>query len=342
MNIEQLIRKNIRELKPYSSARDEFDQAADVYLDANENPYTSAYNRYPDPLQKGLKEKISSIKQVAVNSIFLGNGSDEAIDLLVRAFCVPGQDSIMTCEPTYGMYRVCAAVNDVNIKPVLLDQNFDLDVDVVKATIEPQTKIIFLCSPNNPTGNNLTRNRVIELIKWFGGIVVIDEAYIDFSEEKSFINELETFRNLVVLQTFSKAWGLAGLRVGMCFADPVIISMLNRIKHPYNVSSESQRIVSQQVSNTDNYEKTLTSILTERTRMCQALQALPFVRQVYPSAANFLLVRVEDSTQLYNTLLEQGIVVRNRTKLPRCENCLRITIGTEQENNRLLEILNAI
>jgi histidinol-phosphate aminotransferase len=240
------------------------------------------------------------------------------------------------------MYRVCADVNDVEVKSVLLEEDFDLHVDAIRNSIEPQTKIIFLCSSNNPTGNVLSRNRVIDLIKWFNGVVVIDEAYIDFSGDEGFINELSTFSNLAVLQTFSKAWGLAGLRVGMCFADPVIINTLSKIKYPYNVSSESQRLVLKHVSNTDAYKNMINSIVNERTRMRQALQCLMFVNHVYPSAANFLLVKVENSTRLYDQLLEHGVAVRNRTKLPRCENSLRITIGTEKENNRLLEILNAL
>lgn len=341
-NITSLIRKNIITLKPYSSARDEFKGEAELFLDANENPYPSPYNRYPDPLQRKVKEKIAELKSVDPSQIFLGNGSDEGIDLLIRAFCEPNQDSIMITEPTYGMYAVCAEINAVNVQRALLTPDFDLDLDAFPNTFDATTKIIFLCSPNNPTGNLLSHDKILEVLKRFYGIVVIDEAYIDFAKGKSFVKDLKKFPNLVVLQTFSKAWGLAGLRLGMCFASAEIISILNKIKYPYNVSIRTQELVLDALEHKYKKDIWVEEILSQRSKLAKALKSLSIVEKVFPSDSNFLLVRVKDAHGTYESLVNNGIIVRDRSKVMLCYNCLRITVGTPEENEKLIDSLKKL
>lgn len=342
IDINTLVRKNVLNMKPYSSARDEFHGEAEVFLDANENPYPSPYNRYPDPLQWKVKNKLAEIKEVKPGQIFLGNGSDEPIDLIIRAFCEPNQDSIMITEPTYGMYKVCAEVNAVNVQQVLLTPDFDLDLDAVPNTFDATTKVIFLCSPNNPTGNVLSRSKILEVIKRFYGLVVIDEAYIDFTKSKSFINELKKYPNLIVLQTFSKAWGLAGLRLGMCYASEEIISILNKIKYPYNVNVRTQEIALDALENAYRKDIWVDEILKERGLLIKALQDLSMVEKIFPSDANFLLVRVKDAQSTYQYLMDNRIIVRDRSRVNLCYNCLRITVGTPEENKRIIEALKQI
>lgn len=339
LNIASLVRKNILNLKPYSSARDEFKGEAEVFLDANENPYPSPYNRYPDPLQLKVKKKMSEIKGVPINQIFLGNGSDEAIDLLIRAFCEPNLDSILIAEPTYGMYAVCADINAVNVQRVLLTPDFDLDLDAFPKTFDATTKIIFLCSPNNPTGNLLDPAKIIEVLKRFYGLVVIDEAYIDFAKKQSFTKELKKYPNLVILQTFSKAWGLAGLRLGMCYASEEIIRIMNRIKYPYNVSVKTQELALEALAEENKKNKYVKEILKQREQLVQNLLRLALTEKIYPSDANFVLVQVKDAHGTYQYLMDQGIIVRDRSKVVLCYNCLRITIGTPEENKKLLSAL---
>lgn len=342
IDINSLVRKNILNMKPYSSARDEFSGEADVYLDANENPYPSPYNRYPDPLQWEVKEKLAKLKGVNAKQIFLGNGSDEPIDLLMRAFCEPNQDSILITEPSYGMYSVCAEINSVNIQQVLLTPEFDIDLEAFPKTFDASTKIIYLCSPNNPTGNLLSRDKIVEVLKRFYGIVVIDEAYIDFAKSKSFIHDLVKYPNLVVLQTFSKAWGLAGLRLGMAFASEEIINILNKIKYPYNINVHTQARVLEAIDNHALKEIWVDEIITEREKFIKALKKLSIVDKVYHSDANFLLVRVKDAHQTYHHLTHERIIVRDRSKVTLCYNCLRITVGTPEENERVIEALKQL
>ena len=342
LDIKSLVRENVLRLKPYSSARDEFKGEANVFLDANENPYPSPYNRYPDPLQWKVKQKLAALKNVQPEQIFLGNGSDEAIDLLIRAFCEPHQDSILITDPTYGMYSVCAGVNAVNVQQVTLTNNFDLDLDAFPKIIDSSTKIIFLCSPNNPTGNLLSRKKIIQIIERFYGLIVIDEAYIDFANEKSFVEELSNYSNLVVLQTFSKAWGLAGLRLGIAFASKEIIQVLNKIKYPYNVSIKTQELALDALDNVYKKDIWVDEILSERKKMIEELRAVDLVRHIYPSDANFVLVKVTDAPVVYKFLADKGIIVRDRSKVTLCDNCLRITIGTPAENKELLQALRQI
>jgi histidinol-phosphate aminotransferase len=342
VDISSLVRKNILAMKPYSSARDEFKGEAEVFLDANENPYSSPYNRYPDPLQWRVKKKLAELKGVKPTEIFLGNGSDEAIDLLIRAFCEPYQDSIMIMEPTYGMYSVCADINGVNIQPLLLTPDFDLDIDSFPNTFDATTKILFLCSPNNPTGNLLGRDKVLEVLKRFYGLVVIDEAYIDFAKSKSFITELSKYPHLVVLQTFSKAWGLAGLRLGMCFGSEEVISIINKIKYPYNVNIRTQDIALDALESEYKKDIWVDEILSQREKMTKALRLLKTVDKVYHSDSNFLLVRVKDAPYAYQHLMENKIIVRDRSRVTLCYNCLRITIGTPMENEKLIEALKQL
>lgn len=338
-NIYDLVRPNIRDLKPYSSARDEFQGDAALFLDANENPYPSAFNRYPDPLQRTLKERISTIKNVPPSQIFLGNGSDEAIDLVIRAFCEPGRDSILISEPTYGMYSVCAGVNAVKTTSVLLTPEYDLDVIAMREAITNFTKVIFLCSPNNPSGNLLDKDAIIGLVSDFGGLVVIDEAYIDFSGSASFTTLLDTYPNLVVLQTLSKAWGLAGLRLGMCFASETIINILNKIKYPYNISSQTQQLALAALKMQNQKDKWVREILSERKKMVEALNKIGAVKTVHPSDANFVLIRVDDAPGIYRQLMQMGTIVRDRSRVVLCENSLRITVGTPGENVLLIRQL---
>lgn len=342
-NIQNLLRDNIKELVPYSSARDEFQGKASVFLDANENAFGSPlekdYNRYPDPLQIQLKEAISKIKGVPVSNIFLGNGSDEAIDLLIRAFCRPQVDNILILPPTYGMYEVSANINDVAIRRVNLLENYQLDLEGIAENIDVNTKLIFICSPNNPTGNSIYREDIETVLANFNGIVVVDEAYINFSRHKSFIQELTEYGNLVVMQTLSKAWGLAALRIGMAFASEEIIEVFNRIKPPYNINQASQDLALDALKNVDQVNRWIVETIAERNLLVAELNQLPYVQTVYPSDANFLLVRLDDAKAVYRFLLEQEIIVRDRSRVVLCEGSLRITIGTPQENARLTEAL---
>lgn len=341
-DFNSIVRKNILNLRPYSSARDEFKGEAEIFLDANENPYPSPYNRYPDPLQMHVKEKLSEIKGVPPAQIFLGNGSDEAIDLLIRAFCEPYQDSILVTDPTYGMYQVCADVNAVNIQRTTLTNEYDLDVTAINNCLDDTTKIIFLCSPNNPSGNVMGREKIHAILNQFSGLVVVDEAYIDFSKEPSFTNELGQYPNLVILQTFSKAWGLAGLRLGMCFASEDIINTLNKIKYPYNVNIKTQELALEALNNIEKKNNWVKEILAQREAMKKELLSVKLVEKVYPSDANFLLVKVNDATGIYKKLMEKGIIVRDRSKVVLCNNCLRITVGTPGENKKLIQALNKL
>jgi histidinol-phosphate aminotransferase len=339
LDINKLLRKNVLNMKPYSSARDEFKGEADIFLDANENPYPSPYNRYPDPLQWKVKEKLAVIKKVRAEQIFLGNGSDEAIDLIIRAFCEPNNDSILITDPTYGMYAVCADVNDVRIQRVTLTTNFDLDLDKIRKAIDPTTKVIFLCSPNNPTGNLLSRDTIKSILSEFRGLVVIDEAYIDFTSSKSFAEELDEFPSLIVLQTFSKAWGLAGLRLGMAFASTDIINILNKIKYPYNVNIQTQDLALKSLSFVRQKDQWVAEIIEQRKKMEVELSNLSITKKVYPSDSNFLLVKVQEAVKTYQYLMNRGIIVRDRSNVTLCIDCLRITIGTPAENVRLLKAL---
>jgi len=342
-NLNELLRENIKKLVPYSSARDEFKGEASVFLDANENsfgsPLTKWYNRYPDPLQWKVKEKLEMIKSVPANQIFLGNGSDECIDILIRAFCEPGVDNVLICPPTYGMYQVSADINDVEVKKVPLTSDFQLDLPGIEAGIDDNTKIIFLCSPNNPTGNSLSKEDIEALLNNYFGLVVIDEAYINFSRYRSFTQELKDYPQLVILQTLSKAWGLAALRVGMAFSSEEIIAVMNKIKPPYNINQASQELVLQALEEVGQVNDMIRIIVEERESLKTALEALPVVKHIYPSDANFILVRVTDAKALYQELLTKGIVVRDRSSVVLCEGCLRITIGTPAENKKLLEAI---
>ncbi|WP_299822197.1 histidinol-phosphate transaminase [uncultured Pontibacter sp.] len=342
-NLESLVRPNVLRMKPYASARDEFKGAASVFLDANENNLGSLagedYNRYPDPHQLNLKATIAEIKGVRPNQIFLGNGSDEAIDLLLRAFCNPGTDALLCLPPTYGMYEVSANLNDVRIDSVQLTADFQIPVKDVMQSIKPETKLLFICSPNNPTGNSLDQESIEMLLRQFNGIVIIDEAYIDFAHSLSWTTRLDEFPNLVVLQTFSKAWGMAGLRLGMAFGSEALIAVLDKIKPPYNINAATQELVIQALDKTEVLKDMVEEIVQERELLMQALPQLSAVELVYPSDANFILVKVKDANRLYNYLLDKGIVVRNRSALKGCEGCLRISVGTLEENQ---ELLNAI
>lgn len=342
MNIQSLIRKNISELKPYSTARDEFKGVAEVYLDANENPFPSPYHRYPDPLQWKLKEKIGNLKEVKPENIFLGNGSDEAIDLLIRAFCEPGKDSILVTEPTYGMYAVCAGVNAVQVKKATLTPGFDLSVDSLKTQLDKTVKIIFLCSPNNPSGNLLSKEKIEYLITSFNGVVVVDEAYIDFADEPGFLNKLSLYPNLVILQTLSKAWGLAGLRLGMAFASKEIIDVLNKIKYPYNINTATQQFALEKLDDGQRKNEQVKIILAERYELTMQLSPLGFVKQIYPSDANFILIKMNQAKAVYDYLINQRIIVRDRSSVTLCEDCLRITIGTPEENTKLINALKKL
>jgi len=339
-NLDNLVRENIKALTPYSSARDEFKGEARIFLDANENsfgsPLTKWYNRYPDPLQWELKKKIASIKSVKPENILLGNGSDECIDLLIRAFCEPQLDNIVICPPTYGMYEVYANINNVPLKRVPLTPNYQLDLEALSESVDERTKLIFLCSPNNPTANSLIREDVEMILNNFDGLVVIDEAYINFSRQRSFIPDLQDYPNLVIMQTFSKAWGLAALRLGMTIASPEIIDILNKIKPPYNINQATQELAMKALDNLDDVNAMIKEIVAERELLTKELQELPLVEKVYPSDANFVLAKVSDALSIYNFLKAHGIIVRNRSNVILCEGCLRITIGTPPENKELL------
>ena len=339
-SLEELVRPNVWRMRPYSSARNEFQGNASVFLDANENPWNEPINRYPDPLQRQVKARISQLKGMDSASIFLGNGSDEAIDLVIRAFCEPKEDNIVTIAPSYGMYEVAAETNDVECRKVALDDHFDLDIPALWAAVDAHTKVIFLCSPNNPSGNSLNREAIYQLLRDFEGLVVIDEAYIDFSAQPSFLSELTQHPNLIVLQTFSKAWGAAAIRLGMAFAAPAIIDVLNKIKYPYNINLLVQNKALELMENEAEMRQEVKAILAERARMAKRLSEAPFGFEVFPSDANFLLVRVGDADQLYKALVDRGIIVRNRNRVQKCEGCLRITIGLPAENDLLLDALS--
>ena len=336
--LQQLVRKNIWSLAPYSSARDEYSgKEARVFLDANENPYNSPYNRYPDPLQRELKQQISRIKGVPEDMIFLGNGSDEAIDLPYRIFCEPGRDNVVAIEPTYGMYRVCADINDVEYRTVLLDDHYQFSAARLLAATDKHTKLIWLCSPNNPTGNSLNRDEMLKVVEGFSGIVIIDEAYGDFCSQKPMRAELGKHPNLIVLNTFSKAWGLAAIRLGMAFASPDIIALYNKVKYPYNVNQLTQKQAIEALRDPFEVDKWVKLLLVERSRLMQAFALLPVCQQVFPSDANFFLARMTDAQRIYDYLVARGVIVRNRTRVQLCGNCLRITVGMKGENNRNFE-----
>ena len=343
MNLNNLIRKNIKAMKPYSSARDEFkDLKADmVFLDANENPFETTLNRYPDPQQTALKELISKQKELPINQVLLGNGSDEVLDLIVRAFCEPNQDSILTLLPTYGMYSVLAQLNSIENIEVSLSKDFNINVDQVLKQVKPRTKLLFICSPNNPSGNIMDVNAVTRLLKAFDGLVVIDEAYIDFTTIESWTQRLNAFPNLMVTQTLSKAYGLAGIRLGTCYASKEIIAVLNKIKPPYNINSLTQQAAIEALQNNEVSDQ-VSSILREREKLANALASCFFVKKIYPSDANFILIKVDDANKRYDELLRHGIVIRNRTTQLGCENCLRISLGTPAENKQLLTLLNTL
>ena len=340
--LQELTRPNIWKLKPYSSARDEYKGVtASIFLDANENPYNMPHNRYPDPMQWDLKKLLAKIKKVAPEHIFLGNGSDEAIDLVFRAFCEPGIDNVVAIDPTYGMYQVCADVNNVEYRKVLLDDNFQFSADQLLAAADDHTKMIFLCSPNNPTGNDLLRSEIEKLLKEFEGLVILDEAYNDFSEAPSFLEELDKYPNLIVFQTFSKAWGCAAIRLGMAFASPDIIGYYNQVKYPYNISALVQRYAMEMLDRENEVRRWVDEILSVRSWFVERLSGIPMVKTVYPSDANFVLVKMVDAERIYLRLVTDGIVVRNRSKVALCGDCLRITVGTDREMNVLLETLKS-
>ncbi|HEU5166989.1 MAG TPA: histidinol-phosphate transaminase [Chitinophagaceae bacterium] len=343
-NLDSLVRDNIKKMTAYSSARHEFTGNASIYLDANENSFGSPlpdnFNRYPDPLQMEVKEKLSTIKGVPQQNIFLGNGSDEAIDLLYRIFCEPARDNSIIFPPTYGMYEVCAEMNDVKVRKVKLTKEYQLDIDAIEKAIDPFTKLIFICSPNNPTGNTINRADVEIILNNFEGIVAIDEAYINYSKQRSFIAELTEYPNLVVMQTLSKAWGLAGLRLGMAFASQPIIELMNKVKYPYNINTATQLLVLDALNNIDWVNKHITATVTQREKLKNELLNLADTEAVFPSDANFLLVKMKEARNVYQQLREKGIIVRDRSKVVLCEDSLRITIGTEDENKKLIEALN--
>ncbi|MEY4661248.1 MAG: hypothetical protein RLZZ42_1200 [Bacteroidota bacterium] len=343
-NADSLVRKNIRVLKPYSSARDEFKGEANVFLDANENslgsPLLKWYNRYPDPMQWQIKEKIAKIKHVDAEQIFLGNGSDEPIDLLFRCFCEPGIDEVIICPPTYGMYEVSANINNISLNRVPLNLDYQLDMPALEDAIKPNTKIIWICSPNNPTGNSIDRQDIEMILNNFDGLVVIDEAYINFARQRSFIMDLNDYPNLVVLQTFSKAWGLAGLRVGMAFASKEIVAFLNKVKPPYNISQPVQDLVIKALDEIGGVNDMIRILVASRNQLATALSEAGEVMHVYPSDANFLLVKFKDAKAMYAYLLGKGIVLRDRSNVLLCDQCLRITVGTEEENLKLLTAIN--
>ncbi len=339
-SLEQLTRPNIWSLAPYSSARDEYSgKEAHVFLDANENPYNSPYNRYPDPLQRELKKAIAKVKGVAPERIFLGNGSDEAIDLPYRCFCRPGIDNVVAIEPTYGMYKVCADINDVAYRPVLLDSHYEMKAAALLDATDANTKIIWICSPNNPTGNSMQRDEIISTIEGFDGLVIVDEAYSDFAAQPSLRSELERYPNLIVLNTFSKAWGCAAIRLGMAFASPEIIAIYNKVKYPYNVNLLTQQQAMEALKDPFEVDKWVKMLLLERTRLMDAFKQLPICQQVFPTDANFFLTRMTNAQRIYDYLVDRGIIVRNRSRVQLCNDCLRITIGTKTENNELVAAL---
>lgn len=341
-NINTLVRENIKSLKPYSSARDEYKDATSAemtFLDANENPFENGVNRYPDPQQHSVKDLLSTIKNIDTKNILLGNGSDEVLDLIFRAFCEPKEDNIITLPPTYGMYSVLANINNVENREVLLKEDFQPKVAQILENVDKNTKMLFLCSPNNPSGNSFTVDKVEELLLKFNGLVVIDEAYIDFSGAKSWLERLEEFPNLIITQTLSKAYGLAGIRLGVCYASQEIIAILNNIKPPYNVNELTQQKAVERLQKVEEVENEVSEIIKERTSLIHHLKEIEFITKIYPTDCNFVLVKVDEATKRYNQLIAKGIVIRNRTTQPLCENCLRFTVGTKLENKRLIEAL---
>ena len=339
-SLKELTRPNIWRLKPYSSARNEYSgHEAKVFLDANENPYNSPYNRYPDPLQTEIKDKLSKLKGVRTEQIFLGNGSDEAIDLVYRCFTQPGIDNVVAISPTYGMYEVCADINDIEYRPVTLDDNFLISADKLLNACDAHTKVIWICSPNNPTGNCIDRNEIVEVINRFDGIVVVDEAYSDFSTKKSIRTDLDMYDNVIVLNTFSKAWGAAGIRLGMAFAHEDIIALFNKVKYPYNINILTQKKALEILNEPFQIDKWVKMLTAERSSLINAFKLLPICEKIYPTDANFFLAKMTDAQGIYDFLVKKGIIVRNRTKVTLCYNCLRITVGSKSENNELLSAL---
>lgn len=338
--LKELVRPNIWRLAPYSSARNEYSgHEAHVFLDANENPYGAPLNRYPDPLQTELKAKLSKIKGIAPSQIFLGNGSDEAIDLCYRVFCEPKVDNVVAIEPTYGMYKVCADINDVAYRPVLLDEGYQLNADKLLAQCDAHTKLIWICSPNNPTGNNMQRDEVKKVLTTFQGIVVVDEAYSDFSSARTFREDLNLYPNLIVLNTFSKAWASAAIRLGMAFSQEPIIELFNKVKYPYNVNYLTQKRAIEVLDKRDEIDTWIKILLRERGQLISAFSELPICKQVFHTDANFFLARMTDAQAIYDYLVERGIIVRNRTRIRLCKDCLRVTIGSREENRELLGAL---
>lgn len=339
-DISKVLRPNIAVLAPYSSARNEYSgHVAHVFLDANENPYNKPLNRYPDPLQAEVKKLLAPLKGVREEQIFLGNGSDEAIDLPYRCFCRPGIDNVVAIEPTYGMYKVCADINDVEYRPVLLDENFQIEAETLLKATDANTKIIWICSPNNPTGNAINHDAIKKVVESFDGIVIVDEAYSDFSHEPMMRTMIDKYPNLIVLNTFSKAWGMAAARLGMAFASAEIIDVFNKVKYPYNVNILTQNEALKALQDPYQVDKWVRMLLLERDRMMDAFRLLPICHKVYPTDANFFLARMTDAQSIYDYLVEHGIIVRNRTRISLCQDCLRITIGTKQENTELLAAL---
>jgi histidinol-phosphate aminotransferase len=341
-SLENITRSNIRSLQPYSSARDEFTGEASVFLDANENPYNAPFNRYPDPRQLQLKRQIGLLKAISVDHIFLGNGSDEPIDLLFRAFCEPGTDNVVSISPTYGMYRVAADINNINCREVLLENDFSLKAEKILSATDSNTRLIFLCSPNNPTGNALDREEIISVIENFSGLVILDEAYIDFCPDKSMLAQIEKFQNLVILQTLSKAWGLAGIRLGMAFASAEIVGILSKIKYPYNINLLTQEKALEMLQSAEQKNNWVETILQQKEKLEEELSRIPAVVKIYPSDANFILVKTTAAKKIYDALVGRQIIVRDRSKVALCGESLRITVGTAEENRLLTDALTDI
>lgn len=344
MNIENLLRPSIRNINAYSSARDEYKDVSDdmIFIDANENPFPSSVNRYPDPQQRAVKERLAQLKNVSTANILLGNGSDEVLDLIFRAFCEPNSDNVITLPPTYGMYKVLADLNAVKVNSVMLDYQFQPKVDEILATQNDSSKLLLLCSPNNPTANSFNADLVERLITGFKGIVVIDEAYIDFSSQESWLRKIDVFPNLIVTQTLSKAYGLAGIRLGVCYASEFIISVLNKIKPPYNINQLTQKKAIERLSKINDVKSDVDYLLAQRNDLVKFLSQISFINEVFSSDANFILARVDNANERYSELIERGIVVRNRTTQPLCKNCLRFTVGTQEENNQLINVLKEL
>ena len=343
-NITNLVRENVKVLRPYSSARDEYisDGSEMIFLDANENPFDNGVNRYPDPQQRNLKVVLAEQRGILTKNILLGNGSDEVLDLLFRAFCEPKQDNVITLPPTYGMYKVLSDINAIENREVLLTRDFQPDVERILEVSDEDSKILFLCSPNNPTGNSFSADKITKLLKSFKGLIVIDEAYIDFSEHESWVSRLSEFPNLVITQTLSKAYGMAGIRLGICIASKEIIAILNKIKPPYNVNELTQQKALRRLLNTNTVKAEIADLINEKAKLFKVLNEVPYITTIFPSDANFILVKVDDADKRYQELLEKGVVVRNRSTQPLCENTLRFTVGTEEENKKLVAALNSI